>query len=359
MSPPATLTASTGLPPLRTSVGRQRDPRALARLDAVGVALPGVEALEPRAEPDAGLARDARPTSRWAWPPRRCPEPSATRQVVVSCAGPPRPRRGVDFGQRAPCRRRGSPGPLLERGVLQVDQRRGAARRTSATSELRERHVREERVGVVDVAVGEGQLQRLDRRRGSRRAGCGPSPSRSKPSRSCRVCEQVGPLRPGAALVDGVAAVLDRDRLLDAGDVRGQVAVADQAAVGAATRRRSRGRSGRGRSSRRPAGGRGGGRRASLSRPRPAGGACGRGRRARPARGGRAGGASGRPPRRRCGCRSGRARSGRRRARRGPPPTRCPWPGMPPGFGEVLARRQPRGRRPGRTTTSTTPRLAS
>src|SRR5665213_2535434 len=44
---------------------RESDPRSLAGNDAIRMAFPGIEALEPRAQPDAGFARlHAAPTAR-------------------------------------------------------------------------------------------------------------------------------------------------------------------------------------------------------------------------------------------------------------------------------------------------------
>ena len=88
-----------------------------------------------------------------------------------------------------------------------------------------------------------------------------PIAFRSMSSRICSASSRVGALRPGPALVDGQAAIADRDRLFDPRRVGGQVDVADQALRWLGTRRRCGGRSGRGKTRRRPVGARARGRR--------------------------------------------------------------------------------------------------
>ncbi len=66
--------------------------------------------------------------------------------------------------------------PALERGVLGVDQtapERGIIGREKG----RQRDIHKQRVGVKRVAIGQGQLHRLDDRMNRVRASCGPSPS--------------------------------------------------------------------------------------------------------------------------------------------------------------------------------------
>ena len=231
--------------------------------------------------------------------------------------------------------------PALERGVLGVDQA-APLRGVLGPEQRGQRHVGEERVGVIRVAIGHGELEGLDDRVDRLRAIV-PHRLQVEALEDLQGLEQVRALGPGAALVDGQAAIADGDRLLDPRRVGGQVDVADQAAVGArpgvdaagdrpavervgdqseaarAIGLRRTARSGRSRS-------------APAPRRRPASRASGRSRRARlgarPVRAAVL--ASARRPGRRSSCRTGRAASGRRRAPRGPPPASIPLAGIPP-----------------------------
>ncbi len=97
--------------------------------------------------------------------------------------------------------------------------------------QLGQRHVGIKGVGVIGVAVGHGKFQRLDHR--VDRLGFVALHRREVVTLENLEClKQAGALRPRAAFVDGMAAIGDGDRLLDPGGMRGQVVVADQAAVG-------------------------------------------------------------------------------------------------------------------------------
>ena len=121
--------------------------------------------------------------------------------------------------------------PALERGMLGVDQpapQRGILGREKG----RQRDLRKQRVGVKRVAIGQGQLHRLDDRMNRVRAVVSHR-LQVDVLEDLQGLEQVRALGPGPALVDGQAVISDRDRLLDPRRVGGQVDVADQTSVGA------------------------------------------------------------------------------------------------------------------------------
>ena len=104
-------------------------------------------------------------------------------------------------------------GTLRARCALGIDQR-SARRRVALVEELGERHVDELRVAVILLAIGERELRHLGDgmdvvdavRLETREVETGEERE---------LLEEDRPLTPRAALVDGVAAVVERDRLLD------------------------------------------------------------------------------------------------------------------------------------------------
>ena len=182
-----------------------------------------------------------------------------------------------------------------------------------------------------------------------------PIALRSKPLQDLQGLEQAGSLRPRPALADGVAAVLDGDRLLDPACVGGQVACSGSArrwpapgvdpagdrpaveVIGHQPQAAARGR-------RRDASLRGDQRRerpGEVGVPARAVALEEQQRRADDLR-------------RRSSCRTGRAASGRRRAPRGRRPRSMPLAGMPPPCFTNYSRVASRGAAPWPAITSTT-----
>ena len=115
------------LPVLRHDRRRQRDPRPLARRDAVGMAGPEVERLQPRAEPDARVARhDPRPAAgRGRHDIPVLVGHQAGRRVVP---GPPGPVRPARIGQQRLARSAGRPGGgRATHGRMSISRRRASA----------------------------------------------------------------------------------------------------------------------------------------------------------------------------------------------------------------------------------------
>ena len=205
LSPPATLTASTGLRPSSTSVGvsviRGRLPGSMQ------LGWPGqrLKLWSRRAQPDARVAgHDARPAARRGRHDVALPgRPRGRSSCLAAAAG--RPSAASAAGRAAPSPR-GSPGAAIRATHAgRVDQARRAAAYSgragppSGTSA-------NERVGVVGVAVGQGELHRLDRQVD----GVGPVVAQRlqvEPFEELQGLQQVRPLGPRAALVDRVAAV--------------------------------------------------------------------------------------------------------------------------------------------------------
>ena len=210
---------------------RQGDPGALAGHDHVGMIFPGIETLEAAAQPDAGVAgHDSGPSAG------RCGDHVA--EAVGDQAG----RRVVSVGERwrdVPPRGVGGrvehrlPGSrvaraALERGMFGVDQF-AAQSGVLGREQARERDIGEMGVGVVRVAIGEGQLERF----GDRVDCIGavmPHRLQVEAVEDLQGLEQRRALGPDAALVDGQSAIGDRDRFFEPGGVRGEIDVTDQRA---------------------------------------------------------------------------------------------------------------------------------
>ena len=189
-SPPATLIASTGLPSLSTSVGvsvmRGRLPgsmqlgcprqvlRLRRRLPSTTPVVAGQHAA-----PAAGRGGDHVALAVGDHAGGRVADGSAGSRYVLRRL----PRSALPA--------RGSPGRSSSEARLQVDQR-PAQIGVSRRKKLRQRHVDEQRVAVVGVAVGQASFI-ASTTRGRSRAGCGPWPCRSNFSSSRRVCSRYGP----------------------------------------------------------------------------------------------------------------------------------------------------------------------
>ena len=141
--------------------GRQSDPWPLAGNDHVGVSLPDVEALQPAAEPDAGVTgHDPRPAARRC---RHHISPSCRRPGRWSCrvhrppAAASRRAAGSAAGSSTALPERGSPGRRSSEACLgSINDRRfdGIFRQEQGL----QRHVDEERIRVISIAVGHGEL---------------------------------------------------------------------------------------------------------------------------------------------------------------------------------------------------------
>ena len=121
-------------------------------------------------------------------------------------------------------------GPPLERGMLGVDEcppLGGILRQ----EEVGQRHVGEEGIRVIGVAIGHGQFHRLDDRM-NRLGAVASHRFEVDALEDLQGLEQIRPLGPRPALVDRPAAISDGDRLLDPRRVGGQVSVADEPSVG-------------------------------------------------------------------------------------------------------------------------------
>ena len=231
---------------------RQRVARPRPRPDLVGAGLVEPELLAAHAHADAGVAED-----------HRAGHPAAARRGVEDVAGlvddrpcgwcpstrpPSRVRATVSLAacaSRSPagalrrCRRRCctcANGQVLTfescgqriagderpRRLPRVDQRR-ALLRIGLRQQAFARHLHERRVGVVGVAVGVGQLHRLGD--GVHVVGAVVAHRRQvERLEDVERLQQHRPLAREAVLVDGVAAIGRGRRLLDAGEVLGEVA---------------------------------------------------------------------------------------------------------------------------------------
>ena len=183
---------------------RERGARALARRERVRVL--GIERrhLQPRAEREAELGDHGRGHDPAAARRRRhgvAPASTATHCVVsvrpgrreaASAPGSAGSTASV-LGHERPARRQPpEPRPQLERRLLGVDER-AALRGVVAREQRVERDVREARVAIARVAVGERELRASRSTDGAHRGSPGRARARSKPSSRRSCCRNTGP----------------------------------------------------------------------------------------------------------------------------------------------------------------------
>ena len=210
----------------------QRDARSLARFDAVGMSFPSVEALQPRAEPEAGLARlHAAPTARCRDDDVAPTIGGRTGRRVVNRAAESFSLFNLGEQRLASSRIART---LIERCVFAVDQRSSQAGVIFRQHPL-DGHIHEQRVGLVHVAIGQRQLHRFQRDVNCLRLVVSHRGEIKAFQQSQRL-QQVRSLSPHAAFENRVAAVIDRERFLNTSHMRGEVFIANQSAVSLAPR---------------------------------------------------------------------------------------------------------------------------
>ena len=167
-------------------------------------------------------------------------------------------RRGRARGQHArPAGRQAAhAGAQLERGLLEIDQR-APLRRVLPGEQRRERHVREERIAVAGLAVGVGELGRLDLEV-ERVGAAGACRAQVEALEQAQLLQEHGALAPGPGLPDARAAVVDPARLLEAARITSQIVGRQQTRVARAASRRRSASPGSARSARRARPGRSG-----------------------------------------------------------------------------------------------------
>ena len=156
------------------------------------------------------------------------PHLSTVRQVLVSWLGLSLPIGRLGFSRRASMFR-GSPGSCFcEDLFMSMSDRRSLA--YSGDSSCFAGTSANSGIGVPHVAISQAKLHGLDHQVHRVR----PVPAHGfevVTFQDAQHLQETWPLGPKIAFVNGIAPIIDRQRLLNASDVGGQVAVTDQAAV--------------------------------------------------------------------------------------------------------------------------------
>ena len=209
--------------------GRQGDSRPFAGSHHVGVALPGVQADQASPVGDTGASALIHLAAPPAGRGRHHVAPAVGHHAGGGIAGPSNTPRSLLARHLDRAHAMGISRTDLERGLPEVDQRT-AQQRVPVRQEVGQRHLHKTRISVVEITVGQGQLHGLGDDMNVVGGKVTHLPQVVTLQQSQGLGE-IGPLGPDPGLADGIAAIVNRDRLLHPGPVGGQILLPQQSAM--------------------------------------------------------------------------------------------------------------------------------